>query len=95
MSSPVTDNVAAIRVVDGNFSWRVDQPCLKNISLTIPYAPLTVAAGSVASGKFTFCMVLLGEVPRSGGHIVMGCEVGKIGDCFRIPVWRTTLSMTA
>ncbi|EUC27117.1 hypothetical protein COCCADRAFT_112530 [Bipolaris zeicola 26-R-13] len=85
--SPSENYEYAFRVVKGNFRWQKDgQLCLRNISLAIKYAALTMIIGPVGSGKSTLCKALLGQLrPLAGQVFFGGAGEGKIAYCDQTP----------
>ncbi|KAK0666398.1 putative multidrug resistance-associated protein [Cercophora samala] len=75
----------SLKITDGKFGWDSDKTALCDIDLRIPHSRLTIVVGPVASGKSTFCKVLLGEVPVFGGHLWMAGHLRKIGYCDQSP----------
>ncbi|XP_022637519.1 ABC transporter C family member 3-like [Vigna radiata var. radiata] len=57
----------AIELVDGNFSWELSNPTLKNINLKVLNGMKVVVCGTVGSGKSTLLSCVLGEVPKISG----------------------------
>ncbi|KAK3196535.1 hypothetical protein K4F52_000417 [Lecanicillium sp. MT-2017a] len=72
-------------IENGEFYWSFDSPVLRNVNIEIPKSAITLAIGSVASGKSTFCKALLGEVPQSGGNIYLDASLARIGYCDQTP----------
>ncbi|KAF7548959.1 hypothetical protein G7Z17_g6711 [Cylindrodendrum hubeiense] len=75
----------AFKIEDGNFGWGGEKMTLNQINVTIPANQLTLVVGQVASGKSTFCKVLLGEVPVSSGTVTMYFPHSQIGYCEQTP----------
>lgn len=77
---------AAVVVRNGQFGWEESKFALNNINLTIPRFKLTIVVGPIASGKSTFCKVLLGETPTAEGDVTFNGNFSHIGFCDQIPV---------
>ncbi|KAK4185165.1 canalicular multispecific organic anion transporter 1 [Podospora australis] len=77
---------SAIAITSGSFAWQSDKPTLSGLNVSIPKSRLTVIVGPVASGKSTFCNVILGEVPVFEGRVLTGDNVSRtIGYCAQTP----------
>ncbi|KAK3368578.1 ABC transporter [Podospora didyma] len=74
---------AAIVVQNGTFGWTADTSVLNDINLSLRKASVTFVVGPVASGKSTFCRVLLGEVPHRQGSVALGSS--KLAYCDQSP----------
>ena len=68
-----------IQVRQGSFGWTKEKPALRNLDIDIPMSRLTMVVGPVASGKSTFCNVLLGESPFYKGHVTMRQAPNPLG----------------
>lgn len=75
----------AFVVEDGSFGWGGDKITLNHINASIPANKLTLVVGQVASGKSTFCKVLLGEMPVSSGTVNAFFSPSRIGYCEQTP----------
>ncbi|KAK7402406.1 hypothetical protein QQX98_011848 [Neonectria punicea] len=75
----------AFKIEDGSFGWGGDKMTLNRIDTSIPANKLTLVVGQVASGKSTFCKVLLGEVSVSLGTVSVFFPVSQIGYCEQTP----------
>ncbi|KAI5922440.1 ABC multidrug transporter [Camillea tinctor] len=85
-SSPSsTKNEPVIIIEDGNFGWESSRVVLRDINVAIERASLTMVAGPVASGKTTFCKVLLGEIPYSYGKVSVAKALPRVGYCDQTP----------
>lgn len=60
-----------INISNGNFGWETDKLSLKDVNVNILRYRLAMVVGPVASGKSTFCKVLLSEVRVSQGQVIM------------------------
>lgn len=58
----------AIIMTDASFSW-IDDPCLLNLDLKIPYGKLIGVKGAIASGKSSLLAAILGEINLVNGTI--------------------------
>ncbi|KPM39618.1 ATP-binding cassette transporter abc3 [Neonectria ditissima] len=79
------DTPLAFKIEDGSFGWGGDKMTLNRIDTSIPAGQLTLVVGQVASGKSTFCKVLLGEVPVSSGTVSTFFPLSQIGYCEQTP----------
>lgn len=79
------DQQAAFSIVNGSYGWGGEKMTLNNINTSIPAHRLTVVVGEVASGKSTFCKVLLGEVPVFSGRVTAHFPSSQIGYCEQTP----------
>ncbi|KAM5346374.1 hypothetical protein ACJ41O_009379 [Fusarium nematophilum] len=84
-STPENEPVLAFSIENGNFGWGGEKMTLNRINATIPANKLTIVVGEVASGKTTFCKVLLGEVPASSGAVRAFFPSSRIGYCEQTP----------
>lgn len=75
----------AFTISNGSFGWGGDKKTLNQINTTIPTQQLTLVVGPVASGKSTFCKVLLGEVSVSSGVVKTHFPPHSIGYCEQTP----------
>ena len=76
---------AAFTVEQSSFGWASGKMILSDINATIPARKLTLVVGPVASGKSTFCKVLLGEVPVHRGKVTAHFVRSQIGYCEQNP----------
>ena len=61
-----------IELQDVSFSWtKESQPVVKNVSLSVEAGQFVMVVGPVGSGKSTFLTGLLGEIPSSGGRVLV------------------------
>lgn len=82
----VPSTTLAFNIQNGSFGWSQEQMVLRNISCRIPAKALTMIVGPIASGKSTFCKVLLGEVPIHSGKVsVLLPHDSNIGYCQQEP----------
>lgn len=75
----------AFSVEQGNFGWGGEKHTLTQINVGIPANALTLVVGPVASGKSTFCKVLLGEIPQYDGVVKAYFEKSSLGYCEQTP----------
>ncbi|KAI5464884.1 P-loop containing nucleoside triphosphate hydrolase protein [Mariannaea sp. PMI_226] len=80
-----TENPVAFHIEDGSFGWGGEKMTLNRINTSIPANQLTLVVGQVASGKSTFCKVLLGEIPVSSGTVTAFFPPSQIGYCEQTP----------
>ncbi|KAH7019065.1 P-loop containing nucleoside triphosphate hydrolase protein [Ilyonectria destructans] len=76
---------SAFTIENGSFGWGGEKMTLNQINASIPANQLTLVIGQVASGKSTFCKVLLGEVPVSSGTVTVFFSQSQIGYCEQTP----------
>lgn len=76
---------SAFTIENGSFGWGGEKMTLNQINTSIPANQLTLVIGQVASGKSTFCKVLLGEVPVSSGTVTVYFPQSQIGYCEQTP----------
>lgn len=81
---PEPEKTPPIQIVSGNFGWQDDKSILKDINTSIP-SGLTLVVGPIASGKTTFCKVLLGEVPFANGQVIFNQDAKTIPYCDQSP----------
>ncbi|CEJ82215.1 hypothetical protein VHEMI02292 [[Torrubiella] hemipterigena] len=79
-NGPVLEGTPSIQIIGGNFGWKEDKLTLRDINTDIP-AGLTLLVGPIASGKTTFCRVLLGEVPFASGQVIFNADTKRIPYC--------------
>lgn len=80
----------AFAIEDGSFGWGDDKLTLSHIDARVPAKRLTLVVGPVASGKSTFCKVLLGEMPVYHGRVI--AMSSRIGYCEQTPfLYNSTL----
>lgn len=84
-STRSSDTAVAFSIQDGSFGWGGSKMTLNHITTSIPAYKLTLVVGPVASGKSTFCKVLLGEVPTSSGTVTAHLPLSQIGYCEQSP----------
>lgn len=77
--------MSAFSIRGGNAGWSPDTITLKDLNIEIPSSELTLVVGPVASGKSTFCKVLLGEVPFFTGSLLVSLPPQSIGYCEQTP----------
>ncbi|TVY83913.1 ABC transporter FUM19 [Lachnellula suecica] len=83
----------AISIMNGNFGWECEKTSLKDLNVNIPKSCLTMVVGPVASGKSTFCKVLLGEIPHDQNASIIldpGSVSRRIGYCDQTPYLSNT-----
>ncbi|KAH7175419.1 P-loop containing nucleoside triphosphate hydrolase protein [Dactylonectria macrodidyma] len=79
------DTALAFKIEAGTFGWGGEKMTLSQINTSIPTNQLTFVIGEVASGKSTFCKVLLGELPVSSGTVTAFVPLSRIGYCEQTP----------
>ncbi|CAM1502428.1 Fc.00g044120.m01.CDS01 [Cosmosporella sp. VM-42] len=80
-----SDKPMAFSIRDGSFGWGGEKMTLAGITTVIPAQKLTLVVGPVASGKSTFCKVLLGEIPTSFGTVTTYFPPSRTGYCEQTP----------
>lgn len=80
------DHRCAFSIEDGAFGWTpTETTTLSGMNTVIPAESLTMVVGPVASGKSTFCKVLLGEIPYASGTVKSYQPPQSIGFCEQTP----------
>ncbi|KAM5152000.1 multidrug resistance-associated protein 1-like [Mantella aurantiaca] len=75
-----------IVVQDGKFTWSTtDEPCLRNINLSIPKGSLVAVVGQVGCGKTSLLSALLGEMEKVDGTIALKGSIAYIPQQSWIP----------
>jgi ABC-type bacteriocin/lantibiotic exporter with double-glycine peptidase domain len=72
---------SALNIENGKFGWAADKIILRDVNTRITKSSLTIAIGTVGSGKSTLCKAILGEIPHSEGSVVLSTTVAHIGYC--------------
>lgn len=78
---------AAFSIENGNCGWGSEKATLTNINADILAQKLNMIIGPVASGKSTFCKMLLGEIPAFSGRLIRGSH-SNIAYCQQTPFLR-------
>ncbi|KAK2861371.1 hypothetical protein FQN49_004272 [Arthroderma sp. PD_2] len=84
-SDPELDLVHPVVIRNGNFGWEANKFALRGVNIQIPKSSLTIVVGPVGSGKSTFCMSLIGEIPFSEGSVVLSRRFPNVGFCDQTP----------
>jgi len=77
--------IKAIQLRDFTAYWskKTEKPCLQNINISIPPGQITTVIGKIGSGKTSFLLSLLREIPLTTGQLF--CE-GKIAYVEQEPI---------
>ena len=70
---------------DGELGWQDDKIILRNLNICVPRSRLTMVTGPVASGKSTFCMGILGELPYISGRMLSPNNFTRVAFCAQTP----------
>ncbi|RQM23689.1 hypothetical protein B5M09_006081 [Aphanomyces astaci] len=68
-----------IRISDGEFGWEKESPLFKNLQWSIRQGEFVVVHGAVGSGKSSLCSILLGEMDKYDGNVVVAGRVAYVG----------------
>ncbi|KAJ5973001.1 ABC transporter integral membrane type 1 [Penicillium vulpinum] len=81
LSNSELESAHAVVIKSGNFGWEAENLVLRNVSTRVPKSSLTIVVGPIGSGKTTLCKTILGEIPFSGGSVVLDTRFPHIGFC--------------
>ncbi|XP_040212845.1 multidrug resistance-associated protein 1-like isoform X1 [Rana temporaria] len=75
-----------IVVQDGTFTWSAtDEPCLRNINLSVQKGSLVAVVGQVGCGKTSLLSALLGEMEKVDGTIALKGSIAYVPQQTWIP----------
>ncbi|KAF0718721.1 Aste57867_1523 [Aphanomyces stellatus] len=65
-----TDDTIAVAITDGTFGWDTT-PLFTNLSWRVRRGELVVVHGAVGAGKSSLASILLGEMPKTAGSVMV------------------------
>ncbi|KAF0774387.1 hypothetical protein AaE_001915 [Aphanomyces astaci] len=69
----------AIQISNGSFGWEKESPLFKNLQWSVRRGEFVVVHGAVGSGKSSLCSILLGEMDKYDGAVVVAGRVAYFG----------------
>ncbi|KAI0105969.1 putative ABC multidrug transporter [Daldinia grandis] len=81
LSDSELDLAHPVVIRNGKFGWEAGKFVLQNVNTRISKSSLTIVVGPVGSGKSTLCKAVLGEIPFSGGSVVLSTRFPHVGFC--------------
>jgi len=77
---PLDQGKSQITFKDFTAYWssKATTPCLKNLNLTIPSGKLIALIGKIGSGKTTFLLSFLREIPVTSGHLTFTGSISYV-----------------
>ena len=72
------ENIPAISVVNGTFTWSEQKTILRNINFVAFPRQLVAVIGRVGSGKSSLLSAILGDMDKSSGHVVVSDSIAYV-----------------